>query len=96
MVCRIEEPVVWVESIYVANKNRRNGIASALFQKAEKIAAEYGESTVYNYVHPNNDKIIHFLKKQGYSVLNLIEIRKQYPDEKFHTTIQVGNHEFDY
>lgn len=96
LVCRVEKPVVWVESVYVAKKYRRQGIASALFGRAEEIAKGYGESTVYNYVHPNNDQMIGFLKKQGYSVLNLIEIRKHYPDEEVTGKIKVGKHEFDY
>lgn len=96
MVCRIEEPCVWVESIYVTPENRRRGIASALFAKAEELARSYGEETVYNYVHPNNDKMIGFLKSKGYNVLNLIEIRKPYSEEKTSTKIQVGEHSFDY
>lgn len=96
MVCRIEEPCVWVESIYVAPEHRRQGIASALFAKAEELARSYGEETVYNYVHPNNDKMIGFLKSKGYNVLNLIEIRKAYVGEKASTKMQVGEHSFDY
>ena len=40
--------------------------------------------------------MIEFLKKRGYTVLNLIEIRKPYKDEKLTQTIVVGEHEFDY
>ena len=31
---------------------------TALFGKAEKLAASFGEDTVYNYVHPNNHAMI--------------------------------------
>lgn len=96
IVCRIEEPTVWVESIFVREENRRKGIASMLFQKAEELAASFGEDTVFNYVHPNNDAIIGFLRKHGYTVLNLIEIRKPYKGEILSTSIQVENHSFDY
>ena len=58
--------------------------------------AEYGEETVYNYVHPNNHRMIGFLRKRGYTVLNLVEIRKPYQGEKLTQTITVGEHEFDY
>lgn len=37
--------------------------------------------TLFNYVHPNNDAMIKFLKSKG---------------EKNKTTIKVGNNEFDY
>ena len=96
VVCRVEEPTVWVESIYVLPQYRRLGAASALFAKAEEIAESYGENTVYNNVHPNNEKMISFLKKRGYTVLNLIEIRKPWPGENCGQKINVGKNEFDY
>ena len=96
VVCRIDSEVVWVESIFVKEEYRRHGVASALHSKAEEIAASYGEETVYNYVHPNNHRMIEFLRKRGYTVLNLIEIRKPYKEEKLSQKICVGEHEFDY
>ena len=96
LACRIDEPCVWVEHIFVHKEYRRRHIASALFEKAEEVAAEYGQETVYNYIHPNNDGIIAFLRSRGYNVLNLIEIRKPYSGEKPTTKINVGGNEFDY
>ena len=96
VVCRVDSEVVWVESIFVKEEYRRQGVASALHNKAEEIAASYGEETVYNYVHPNNHRMIAFLRSRGYTVLNLIEIRKPHRNEKLTQTIQVGEHEFDY
>ena len=96
VVCRIDGEVVWVESIFVREKYRRRGVATALHSKVEEIATSYGNDTVYNYVHPNNHRMIEFLRKRGYTVLNLIEIRKPYKDEKLTQTIVVGEHEFDY
>ena len=96
VVCRVDSEVVWVESIFVKEEYRRHSVASALHNKAEEIAASYGEDTVYNYVHPNNHRMIEFLRKRGYTVLNLIEIRKPYQGEKLTQTIVVGEHDFDY
>ena len=96
VVCRVDSQVVWVESIFVKEEYRRHGVATALHSKAEEIAASYGEDTVYNYVHPNNHRMIDFLRKRGYTVLNLIEIRKPYKGEKLTQTIPVGEHAFDY
>jgi len=96
VVCRVEKPCVWVESIYVLPEFRRQGVASALFRKAEELAAAFGEDTVYNYVHPNNNGIIAFLKSRGYTVLNLIELRKPYTGEKLTRKIQVDEDQFDY
>ena len=88
--------VVWVEHLFVQEEYRRKGIASKLFAKAEEYSNSLGEDTVFNYVHPNNNVMINFLKSKGYSVINLVEIRKPYKNEKPKTKIKVGNHEFDY
>lgn len=96
MVCRIQDDVVWVESIFVKEKYRRLGVATALHDKAEKLAEVHGDETVYNYIHPNNHCMIEFLRKRGYTVLNLIEIRKPYQKERLTQTITVGEHKFDY
>ena len=96
IVCRIEEPCLWVEHIYVSKEHRRKGIATMLFNKAEELAALMGEDTVFNYVHPNNENAICFLRSKGYTVLNMIEIRKPYKDERLTTTIKVDNNVFDY
>lgn len=96
VVCRVDSEVVWVESLFVREKFRRQGVASALHNRAEELAASYGEDTVYNYVHPNNNRMIAFLRNRGYTVLNLIEIRKPYQGEKLNQVIAVGEYEFDY
>ncbi|MBQ7057687.1 MAG: GNAT family N-acetyltransferase [Firmicutes bacterium] len=96
IVCRIDEPCLWVEHIFVREDCRRKGIATMLFNKAEEIAASMGEDTVYNFVHPNNENMIRFLRTKGYTVLNMIEIRKPYAGENLTTTIPVGKEVFDY
>ncbi len=96
IVCRIDEPCLWVEHIFVREDYRRKGVATMLFNKAEEIAASMGEDTVYNFVHPNNENMIQFLRSKGYTVLNMIEIRKPYKGEKLTTTIHVEKEAFDY
>ena len=96
IACRVDEPCVWVESIYVHPDFRRQGIGAALFGKAEELAASFGEDTVYNYVHPNNRAMIAFLREKGYSVLNLLEIRRPYAGEKLTRKIRVDEEQFDY
>jgi Acetyltransferases len=96
VVCRIDEPCLWVESLFVRREYRRQGVASMLFHKAEELAEAMGEDTVFNFVHPNNEGIIRFLRAKGYTVLNMIEIRKPYKNEELRTTIRVGNNAFDY
>ena len=88
--------VVWVEQIYVKEEYRKKGYGSMLYEVAENIVESLGEDTLYNYVHPNNDTIINFLNSRGYSVLNLIEIRKRYKDENLICKIKVGKNTFDY
>ena len=96
LVCRVDEPCVWVEQLFVLPACRRQGIAGALFDRAEALAASYGEETVYNYIHPNNAAIVAFLKSRGYNVLNLIEIRKPYAGETLTREVRVDEHRFDY
>lgn len=96
IVCRVDGGVLWVEQLYVDGGYRRRGAASLLFDEAEALAQSLGEDTAYNYVHPNNDGMIAFLRSKGYSVLNLIEIRKPYKGEQPSQTIQVGGNIFDY
>ena len=95
-VCKVDDGVVWLESIYVKKEYRRKGIGRMLYEKAESIAEEYGNDTLYQYVHPNNDEMISFLKRKDYDVLNLIEIRKAYKDEENKDTYTIGNHTYKY
>lgn len=96
LVCRVDNNVVWAESLFVSQSARRNGIASKLYKEAEKVANNLGSDTVFNWVHPNNHKIIKFLSKMGYDVLNLIEIRKPWKNETLTQKIRIGNHEYNY
>jgi ribosomal protein S18 acetylase RimI-like enzyme len=96
LVCRIDATVVWVESLFVSPRYRRQGIASLLYNEAEAKAHELGGKTVFNWVHPNNTAIIQFLRKRGYSVLNLIELRKPIPGEHLSGYISVGEERFEY
>ncbi len=95
-VFRIEDSLLWLEQIYVRPEYRRQGVASLLFDKAEDWVRSLGEETVFNYVHPNNDGMIRFLRSRGYTVLNLIEIRRPYAGEQLNATIHVENNAFDY
>lgn len=91
MVCRVDEEVVWVESLFVDVAHRRAGIASQLYAAAEQLAQDLGGEAPYNWIDPDNDIIVQFLKKRGYHVLNLIELRKQRPGEKLVNKIKVGD-----
>jgi len=96
VVCRVVEDVVWAESLFVSPKCRRKGIGSALFKQAEQLAQKNGNFTLYNWIHPNNQAIIDLLHKQGYNVLNLIELRRSRGNEKETQKIKVGKNEFSY
>lgn len=95
LVCRVDETVVWAESLYVLPEYRRQGVGSALYDMAENLADELGNDTLYNWVDPTNDRIINFLQKRGYNVLNLIELRRARSGEEMTRKIQVGANEFD-
>lgn len=95
MILKIDG-VIWVEQIFVKEEYRRKGVASLLFKKAEEESTSINEDTLFNYVHPNNDAMISFLKSKGYTVLNLIEIRKPFKGEHNKQKIKINNNEFDY
>jgi len=95
-VCRVDENIVWDELLFVIPEERRKGIGSALFKRAEEFAIEMGGHTLYNWVLPNNYRSIPFLKKHGYRVLNLIEVRKRLPNETLTQKIKIGKFEYDY
>ena len=96
LVCKVEDDIVWAESLYVLPEYRNRGIGTMLYSKAEELAKRLGQETVYNWVHPNNHKIIKFLAKRGYDVLNLIEIRGKIKGEKITKKIKIGKHSFKY
>jgi GNAT superfamily N-acetyltransferase len=95
-VCRVDEDVVWDELLYIIPEERRKGVGSALFKKAEQLALSKGGQTLYNWVHPNNFRSIPFLKKHGYDVLNLIEIRKKLSGEETTEKIRIGDFSYNY
>ena len=96
IVCKIDQNVVWAESLFVKPSMRRKGIGSALYSKVESLAKTLDGETVYNWIHPNNNEIISFLKKRGYNVLNLIEVRRPWVVEETTREIKVDNHQFRY
>ena len=96
LVCRIEEDVVWVDILFVLPDYRRQRVGSALYQKAQSLAEELGGETVINRVYPNNERMIAFLRRQGYHVLNMIEIRKHTSNEGTMSRIKLGLNGFDY
>ena len=96
LVCRIQDDVVWAEQLYVVPGARRKGIGSALYEQAERLAVELGSEAPYNWVDSTNYPIIRFLKTRGYTVLNLLELRKPRSGERVERRIKVGKEEFYY
>jgi ribosomal protein S18 acetylase RimI-like enzyme len=95
LVCRVDGNVVWAESLYIVPEYRQRGIGSSLFAEAEHLAQEQGSDFPYNWVDPTNEKIIRFLQKRGYNILNLIELRRPHPGEELTQKIIVGSHVYD-
>jgi ribosomal protein S18 acetylase RimI-like enzyme len=96
LVCRVDGNTVWAESLFVSPEYRRRGIGTTLYAAAERLARDRGSPTVYNWVHPNNDRIIAFLKERGYEVLNLIEVRRPTEGEQFQGTLRIADHDYKY
>lgn len=96
VVCSLKDGEVWVDSLFVLPIFRRQGIGSALFIQAEHLAEELGLGSVHNRVQPNNDRMIGLLRKRGYNMLSMIEIRKSRQDEEHLRKINVGMNIFEY
>jgi len=60
LVCRTEDDVVWAESIFVRPEYRSQGIGSALYEEAERLAEERGGDTVYNWILRLEDRHTRF------------------------------------
>jgi ribosomal protein S18 acetylase RimI-like enzyme len=96
IVCKVVDGVVWAESIYVDPPSRRGGVGSMLFEKANELARGNKHDTAYAWVHPNNDVVISFLKRHGYDVLNLVEVRRAHEDERLDQTVTLMRNSFRY
>ena len=94
LVCRVDDDTVWAESLFVSPAHRRQGIAGMLYEAAEQLARDHGQPTLYNWIHPNNHRIIEFLRARGYDVLNLIEVRRPLPGEEFQSNLRIGEHDY--
>ena len=93
-VLKIEDRVCWLDWLYVDPDHQGNGVASKLFDHAEEISLKLGNDQIYIWVHPDNHRMLKFLKKKGYDVLNLIEIKKK--KELISSTISIMGNEFRY
>jgi GNAT superfamily N-acetyltransferase len=78
-VVRMEEGIYWLSWIYVRPESRGFVNATALFDFSEKLALRAGEDRLYIMVHPDNNRMLRFLRKKGYDALNLVEVTKRKP-----------------
>ena len=93
-VLKIEDRVCWLDWLYVDPDYQGSGESSKLFDHAEEISLKLGNDQIYIWVHPDNHRMLKFLKKKGYDVLNLIEIKKK--KELISSTISIMGNEFRY
>jgi ribosomal protein S18 acetylase RimI-like enzyme len=78
-VLKMEDQVCWLDWLYVDPDYQGKNIASKLFDHVEEISLKLGNDQLYIWVHPDNHRMLKFLKKKGYDVLNLIEVKKKKP-----------------
>ncbi|MFB6125043.1 MAG: N-acetyltransferase family protein [Halanaeroarchaeum sp.] len=58
--------VVHVHELYVRPRDRRNGVATALLQRAEKLCRDVGCDGVELAVHPENDRAYRLYESVGF------------------------------
>jgi len=93
-VLKTEDGLWWLDWIFIKPEYRGYTNASVLFDYCEKFAAESGNNQLYIWVHPDNDRMLKFLKKKGYDILNLIEVKKRKNSVK--NKIKILNNELWY
>jgi GNAT superfamily N-acetyltransferase len=93
-VIKIEDQVCWLDWLYLKPEYRGTSVASDLFDHAETFAKELGNDQLYIWVHPDNQPMLKFLKKKGYDVLNLIEVKKEKPKSTY--KIDIFDNKFRY
>jgi GNAT superfamily N-acetyltransferase len=93
-VLKIENKVVWLDWLYVDPDYHGKGVASKLFDHAEEFTIKLGNDQLYIWVHPDNHRMLKFLKKKGYDVLNLIEVKKE--KSLSNTSISILGNQFRY
>lgn len=76
-VLKIDQGIYWLDWLFVETNYRGTTCASDLFDFAEAYAISRGCEKLYIWVHPDNRRMLAFLKKKGYDCLNLIEITKK-------------------
>ena len=96
MICSIDANQVSVDALYVMPEHRRQGVGGLLYDVAEELAEALGDEPITNWVQPNNDRFIAFLRKRGYLVLSQIELRKPRAGEGPLTQIKVGKNIFEF
>lgn len=96
LVLRSLDGVWWVDTLFTVQKWRRKGIASALYAEAEKQCQDSEADNLFVWVHPNNHRMLSFLKSRGYDVLNLIEVRKPWNNERLSRTYSFDDSELRY
>lgn len=78
VVLKQNQGVYWLDWMYVMETYRGTNCASELFDYAEAYVLGKGLEKLYIWVHPDNQRMLAFLKKKGYDGLNLIEVTKKH------------------
>ena len=93
-VLKTEDQVIWLDWLYIDPDYHGKGIASKLIDHAEEFTMKLGNDQLYIWVHPDNHRMLKFLKKKGYDVINLIEVKKN--KNNYQSKIQILGNEFRY
>jgi len=93
-VLKEEDSIYWLDWICIVPEFRGYNNASQLFDFSENYAKSKGNEQLYIWIHPDNLAMAKFLKKKGYNILNLIEVKKV--KEITDTNISIMGNEYYY
>jgi ribosomal protein S18 acetylase RimI-like enzyme len=82
--CRYErhQGAFFGRELCVLETKRYRGVGTALLRAVEKRIQEAGETNVFISVVARNAQALQFFAKRGYNILNMIELRTPFPDER--------------
>jgi ribosomal protein S18 acetylase RimI-like enzyme len=82
--CRYErhQGAFFGRELCVLETKRDRGAATALLRAVEKRIHEAGETNLFISVVARNAQALQFFAKRGYNILNIIEMRTPFPDER--------------
>ena len=91
---RREGTVFWLEDIVISEGKRSSGLGTQFLTSIEEYVKDNDSVSLYIPVYVGNQSAIDFYYKNGYDILNMIEVRKDFKRKSMEKKIDLLGHEF--